>query len=888
MFNFAVYSFFGYNRFMYMYKRFLVIFFSFLFINHGVFATHNRAGEITYKQISDLTFEITIWTYTYTLSAADRDQLPVNWGDGTTSIAPRVEKIALPSFYRRNKYVITHTFPGPGVYKINVEDPNRNYGILNIPNSVNVVFSIQTTLMINPSLGYNNTPVLLNPPYDKAARGRLFIHNPSAYDEDGDSLSYKLTVCTREDGIPIENYTLPPASDTLYVDAVSGDLIWQTPVDTGFYNVAIDIEEWRDGIKIGNIVRDIQIEVYETDNNPPVTEPLRDFCVVAGDSISYEITSTDAEGDSIRHVANGGPFIVDDSPAQFNTINSVPGSITSRFTWKTNCSHVRQQRYTVVVKAEDNNPDLELVDISSFNITVLGPPPENLTTISSSNSIRLEWSPGPCTNVKKYRIYRREGYFGFVPDSCQNGVPASTGYVSIGETSGPLDTVFIDNNDGSGLLQGTDYCYMVVGVYKDGCESIASNEICGVLIQGTPIITNVSVNITDPVNGSVYLAWVKPRDLDTIPANGPYEYMIYRSPGLWGESYSLIHTFQTSDLNDTTFTDILINTLDFAYTYKVELYNNEVGNRFLIGPPGEASTVFLHLEPGDNQLEIHCRKNVPWINTEYIVYRQNKTTMNFDSIGVSSDTVFIDTGLINSVTYCYFVKTVGSYNRSGLPEPLINYSHEACGVPIDNSPPCPPTLSVSSICDSLYNYLVWTNPNNYCADDVVSYNIYYKTELDDDLGIIATINSATDTTYRHYMENTLAGCYAVTAIDSFGNESSFSMPIICVDSCTYFEVPNVFTPNGDNINDILKAKVSPFIDKIDMKIYSRSGTLVYETNDPYINWDGRQKGKKSFVASGIYYYICDIYEQRITGIEIRNISGFVHVISEKGARISVE
>ena len=69
----------------------------------------------------------------------------------------------------------------------------------NIPNSVNVIFSISTILTVNPSMGRDNTPVLLNPPYDKAAYHHLFIHNPSAFDPDGDSLSYKLTVCTRED-----------------------------------------------------------------------------------------------------------------------------------------------------------------------------------------------------------------------------------------------------------------------------------------------------------------------------------------------------------------------------------------------------------------------------------------------------------------------------------------------------------------------------------------------------------------------------------------------------------------------------------------------------------------------------------------------------------------
>ena len=196
-------------------------------------ATHNRAGEITYVQLSDLSFEITITTYTYTLSFADRPQLEIEWGDNSTSVADRVSILFLPNYYKRNVYKINHTYPGPGVYKIVVQDPNRNADILNIPNSVNVVFSITTTLIVNPSIGKNSTPVLLNPPYDKAARGYVFIHNPGAYDPDGDSLSYAITTCTREDGKPIENYTLPPATDFIRVDAISGDLIWSTPRDTG-------------------------------------------------------------------------------------------------------------------------------------------------------------------------------------------------------------------------------------------------------------------------------------------------------------------------------------------------------------------------------------------------------------------------------------------------------------------------------------------------------------------------------------------------------------------------------------------------------------------------------------------------------------------------------
>ena len=52
-------------------------------------ATHNRAGEITYRQISELTYEVTVTTFTYTLSAADRDELEISWGDNSSTIAPK-------------------------------------------------------------------------------------------------------------------------------------------------------------------------------------------------------------------------------------------------------------------------------------------------------------------------------------------------------------------------------------------------------------------------------------------------------------------------------------------------------------------------------------------------------------------------------------------------------------------------------------------------------------------------------------------------------------------------------------------------------------------------------------------------------------------------------
>lgn len=864
-------------------KKYVSIFTGLLLWPVMLLATHNRAGEITFRQISGYTYEVTVTTFTYTLSAANRSQLTVEWGDNTSSVVGLDSRIELPNYYFYNTYTATHTFPGPGIYQIIMQDPNRNYGIKNIPNSVDVIFSIKTTLIISPEIGNNSTPRLLNYPIDKAARGHIFIHNPAAFDPDGDSLSYKLAICTEQDGKIIENYVLPAYSDTLYVDPVTGDLVWNTPADTGKYNVAMNIEEWRKGVKIGNITRDMQIDVYESDNNPPVNPPLTDICVTAGTLVEFQVTTTDADNDSIILTMFGGPFAVGSSPATFTRLASGKGFATYNFRWQTTCDHIRKQPYQVTLKAEDVNVDISLVDIDNFNIVVLAPGPENLQATATSTEIDLTWDQSDCGAVAGYHIYRREGSYGFDPDSCENGVPAYTGFVKIGSTMGKTSTFYADDNNGEGLVQGISYCYMVTAYYPDGSESFVSNEACNSLVPGFPAILNVSVTNVNATTGSIYLAWAKPRNFDAGSAPGPYVFRIYRTETMDPDDFVLIDSVLTADLNDTTYIDSPLNTVMFPYLYRVTMINNTPGNRFEMRP-GEseiASSLYIEITPDDNQLRLDIRKKAPWINDRYVIYRQN-ASMGFDSIDTSEDNIYIDSGLMNGVTYCYQVKSIGWRPIEGVIFDNANLSHVNCGTPADITPPCPPSLTVDSRCDSSMNILTWTNPNNTCADDVIRYNIYYAPDIASPLDSLTSVSPDTDTVYYHKFAEgiTLAGCYAVTAIDSFGNESAYSARI-CVDDCPLYELPNVFTPNGDGVNDIYySSNLNNVVDKVDMKIFNRYGQLVYETDDPAISWEGKYRNSDNRVASGVYYYICDVYEPRISGIEIRTLVGFIHVYAE--------
>jgi gliding motility-associated-like protein len=124
--------------------------------------------------------------------------------------------------------------------------------------------------------------------------------------------------------------------------------------------------------------------------------------------------------------------------------------------------------------------------------------------------------------------------------------------------------------------------------------------------------------------------------------------------------------------------------------------------------------------------------------------------------------------------------------------------------------------------------------------------------------LVTTLNGANDTTYAHDLSFTLAGCYYVTAIDTIGNESSPSN-IVCKDNCPDYSLPNVFTPNNDGANDLFLPFPYRFIDRIEIQVFNRWGGLVFETNDPDINWDGTNVSG-SDVAEGAYFYQCKVYE----------------------------
>jgi gliding motility-associated-like protein len=868
-------------------------------ITSSAYATHNRAGEITFTHIAGLTYEITVTTYTKSSSQADRPQLEINWGDNTpTDSISRISNVPLGNDIKKNVYVKQHTYPAPSPipYTISIEDPNRNANIANIPNSVNVVFYIQTTLLINPFVGINNSPVLLNPPIDNACVGAVYIHNPGAVDADGDSLYYTLQQSLRDGGQPILNYQYPSASSFITIDNFTGDLIWDSPVFQGEFNVVILIEEFRDGLKIGSILRDMQITVVAGCNPPPTIVGVADTCIIAGDTldVDYNVTGSYA----ITLSATGRPFMVN-SPALFQQITAPSTITTGKFYWESKCNHVRKNPYFVSIKAVDAGP-YNLADFHTTSILVIGPKPKNLTNSVQTNKINLSWEKSSCGQVTRYKIYRRLGPSGWSPGACETGVPAYTGFQLIATTNSINDTTYADDNKGVGLVPGEDYCYRVVACYPDGSESIASDESCNRLIKDVPIITNVSVNTTSQTTGSMYVAWSKPTEHDTIQYLGPYKYLIYRATQ---STTNMMLIDSTLSINDTTYTDTLLNTKDLQYFYRIDIYNTTLGARDFMGKSAIASSVYLTLTPSDNKLTLAWNESVPWTNTQHIIYRYNNTTFIYDSLNITSTNTYTDTGLVNLTDYCYKVKSIGAYSSPGTISPILNFSQEICGQPVDNVVPCPPALCIEVDCEKQENTLHWTNQNPGCADDVIQFNIYKKDSINGEYVLIANIPNGNDSIYIHDNILSIVGCYVITGVDSVGNESLFS-DSVCVDNpngacegnkgcvykadetsdeaCFVYRLPNVFTPGNDGQNDIFMPFPYRFVDDINIEIFNRWGNLVYKTSNPDVLWDGTNQTNKKDCPDGTYYYVCTINEICLEGTSPRIIKGFITLISNKG------
>ncbi len=888
------------------------------------YATHNRAGEIRYEQIDDLTVIATIITYTKESSRdVDRDSLFVMWGDGSQSTVMRSngggEGVILGNDVKKNEYTATHTYPGFGVFTISMQDPNRNGGILNVtaPNSITVPFYIETTVRLLGSQfsGFNRSVVLLQEPIDFGCIGEIFEHDPGAFDPDGDSLAYELITPLQDVGTEVLRYELPSEvienGGVIQFDERTGQFLWITPQLSGEYNIAFRVNEYRDGILIASTIRDMQIFIDDCINRPPQITAQSEFCVVAGEELRFLVTATDPDtGQMVLLEGNGGPFVVDNPATLIVDTGFQDPVVTAEFIWQTDCNHIREQPYEIIFKATDNFLETTgLADLQKIRIKVVGPPPLDPQAENDDDAILVSWeAPYACEDARDeyfrgFSMWRRENSLLIEQDTCREGLEGR-GYVRIANRlTEQRDGRYIYRD--TDVMAGVNYCYRITAEFSlltaagnpfNSVESLPSDEACQIFNQDRAVLTRVSVLETDEADGMIEVRWrlPDPEAVDTTLHTGRHRLELLRAEGVVTDPSVMTavpgavwesRTF-AGLAADTLYMDENLNTVSSPYSYAV---------RYSAGDPESfssfsvaASSPYLVIGETDRALILDLFIDVPWSNVVYTILQQDPITGLYSERERTTELPYRAIPLLNGEESCFQIVTEGSYGIAGFPDPLINFSQRDCGVPIDTVPPCIPDLEVRNICtgnspdpdDFFTNFLSWAfaDQESCVLEDLERFRIYYSETTEEPLELLREIQSPDTRTYEHELMDNIAGCYAISAVDEAGNESRLS-PVLCVDNCPEYTLPNTFTPNQDGSNDLFIPFPYRFIEAVDIKIFNRWGQLVFETADPDIRWDGNNMSGET-LAEGVYYYQGTVLERRVAGITPApaELSGFIHLI----------
>ena len=189
-------------------------------------------------------------------------------------------------------------------------------------------------------------------------------------------------------------------------------------------------------------------------------------------------------------------------------------------------------------------------------------------------------------------------------------------------------------------------------------------------------------------------------------------------------------------------------------------------------------------------------------------------------------------------------------------------------------------------------YTVIGNPNDCPSNKIITVGVYTLSPLsissstntvcmDSSVALVASNNLASYTwspaaatsSSVNIVSPTATTVYSVTGID--GNNCPYiaATATITVVSCVTYTItiPNVFSPNGDNINDNFEVKATG-VNSLTCDIYDRWGLKLYSFNG-LSGWDGTGKGGKE--PDGTYFYV--ILTTDNTG-DNHKYNGFVQLI----------
>lgn len=910
-----------------------------VFSIQGVFGTHLRGGQITFHLVdcASYTYEVTLTIYTNTQSPVAPGNGVLNFGDGSTMIVPGLSSTVIDgaTFVGEAIFKVIHQFPSKSSFGVSYAEQNRNEGVTNMEDSGESLFFLESFIFVN---GMCDQPMGFTiPPVDRACSQFVFTHNPGIVAPSEDSISYQLVAPLAGLNIPVAGFQYPNSPNfyagnyqqanethngpaTLQIDA-EGTLAWDAPGNLGEYGLAIKVLQWKlidsTWVNMGWVIRDMQILVEDCHGKRPFLLLPADLCVHPGDEVQQTIRGYDDDSYPVTIEVN----TVDNffsSPPQFLNNNKLQSTLPPydtanvRVKWIISCDLVSAQPYKIIFKISNHLPNgRRLFLFQTWRVTVVGQPPtyQSLSLDVSKKALEIHWAPYPCLNAPTIEIYRRTDHDAATEAPCQPGIPRSWGFSKVGESS---TYNFTDTH----LAPGATYCYRLLAVYQTPHHawSAASKDTCiGPLVIDAPVITTVSVNQTDKVQGSIAVKWTSPFEINRTLFSPPYEYAVQRTK----DSLNY-RTITETNLMDTTWVDSKLDVVDSLYGYRVIVYSpSSIAGKNPIDTSALAFYPRLNYQALTNGIKLTWDASVPWSNQTprypwHYIYRKEAgssqfllmDSVNVDTLAIPKGYEYFDFGtkpnfpLAPNRGYVYKAETQGVYGNPRIREPLQNFSNEIWAQPIDKTPPCAPAITVQTTpCETLINRspctlniykntIRWALSECY-ENDVAFYKIFFMESSSSDTIFLA---ATSDSVYVHDLTNSVAGCYQVLAVDRSGNVGALSSKS-CIENCTYLFMPNVMTVNADGMNETFpdlidqSGKREPltcprFVKELSLQIFNRWGKEVFSAKGApgETEWRGQDQNGNE-LSSGLYYYTAKVFFYGLSPEkQTQNFTGSVSLI----------